>query len=283
VNSKAEVIERERRWGVPAALCVFASVILFIVSSVLASGVASTSHEAELLRSVDSDSGTYLLAGILRGLANLLWIPPLLFLFRAAQARSPSVRPQFAGTIFAGPLFLGAGAVLSTMAAIDAASDYVSGGGGSDEVARHLIDNASLGNLATGVSFAGALGFAAAMVYTCLWAMRTGLLTRFWGSLGLALGAISILLQFIPFLLLWFVYLALLISGWYPRRPPAWDAGEAIPWPSAGEQMAGEDAGPGGPEPVAETTARPLPGDPAEAPADSPRERGERRKRKRRS
>jgi hypothetical protein len=46
VNSKAEVIERERRWGVPAALCVFASVILFIVSSVLASGVASTSHEA---------------------------------------------------------------------------------------------------------------------------------------------------------------------------------------------------------------------------------------------
>ena len=31
-------------------------------------------------------------------------------------------------------------------------------------------------------------------VYSCLWAMRVGLLTRFWGSLGMALGVAALLL-----------------------------------------------------------------------------------------
>ena len=58
------------------------------------------------------------------------------------------------------------------------------------------------------------------MVYTCLHAMRTGLLTRFWGSLGMALGAVSFI--FFQFALLWFVYLGLLLLGRVPAaaRPP---------------------------------------------------------------
>ena len=43
-----------------------------------------------------------------------------------------------------------------------------------------------------------------------LHAMRTGLLTRFWGSLGMALGAVSFI--FFQFALLWFVYLGLLLA-----------------------------------------------------------------------
>jgi len=78
------------------------------------------------------------------------------------------------------------------------------------------------------------------MIYTSLHAMRTGLLSRFWGSLGIALGAVSFI--FFQFTLLWFVYLALLLLGWLPGdKPPAWEAGEAVPWPSPGERMAGED------------------------------------------
>ena len=49
------------------------------------------------------------------------------------------------------------------------------------------------------------------MVYTCLHAMRVGLLTRFWGSLGMALGAVSFI--FFSLVLLWFIYLALLLLG----------------------------------------------------------------------
>ena len=77
------------------------------------------------------------------------------------------------------------------------------------------------------------------MVYTCLHAMRTGLLTRFWGSLGMALGAVSFI--FFQFTLLWFVYLAALLMGWVPGgKPPAWQSGEAEPWPTPGEKAAAE-------------------------------------------
>jgi hypothetical protein len=85
------------------------------------------------------------------------------------------------------------------------------------------------------------------MVYTCLHAMRVGLLSRFWGSLGMALGAVSFI--FFQFALLWFVYLGILLIGRLPGgRPPAWAAGEAIPWPTPGEK-AGAALGDGESEP----------------------------------
>jgi hypothetical protein len=56
----------------------------------------------------------------------------------------------------------------------------------------------------------------------------------------MALG-IAALLLLIQFTLLWFLYFALLAAGWLPRgRPPAWAAGEAIPWPTPGEKAADE-------------------------------------------
>lgn len=113
-----------------------------------------------------------------------------------------------------------------------------------DEAAENAESDASLSSVAAGCGIAGGLAIAIALFYTCLWAMRTGLLGRFWGSLGMALG-IAILLGFLPFALLWFIYLGLLILGWVPGgRPPAWAAGEAIPWPTAGEKAAADLEGP---------------------------------------
>jgi hypothetical protein len=93
---------------------------------------------------------------------------------------------------------------------------------------------------ATGFELAGRIGLAFALGYTCLFAMRVGLLTRFWGSLGIAVGVAALLL--IPqFTMIFFIYFALLLVGKLPRgRPPAWEAGVAVPWPSPGERMAEE-------------------------------------------
>ena len=78
------------------------------------------------------------------------------------------------------------------------------------------------------------------MLYTCLYAMRVGLLSRFWGSLGMALGVASLILA-PEFALIFFIYFGLLAVGKLPGgRPPAWDAGEAIPWPTPGEKAAQE-------------------------------------------
>ncbi|HXQ89296.1 MAG TPA: hypothetical protein VN733_06610 [Solirubrobacterales bacterium] len=109
-----------------------------------------------------------------------------------------------------------------------------------DDEASNARTEASFAPFATGFGIAGGLGFVVALVYSCLWAMRTGLLSRFWGALGMALG-VGTLLGLLPFLLVWFVYFALVVLDRVPGgRPPAWEAGEAIPWPTPGEKAAAE-------------------------------------------
>jgi hypothetical protein len=109
-----------------------------------------------------------------------------------------------------------------------------------DEAASNAVSEASTRGAATGVALGGRLGLAIALFYTCLQAMRIGLLSRFWGALGMALGVAAILLL-VQFTMIFFIYLGLLLIGKLPGgRPPAWEAGEAIPWPSPGEKAAGE-------------------------------------------
>lgn len=109
-----------------------------------------------------------------------------------------------------------------------------------DDRAEQSLSKSGLQGLAFGFGLAARLGFAVAMLYTCLYAMRVGLLSRFWGSLGMALGVASLILA-PEFALIFFLYFGLLCIGKLPGgRPPAWAAGEAIPWPSPGEKAAQE-------------------------------------------
>jgi hypothetical protein len=108
---------------------------------------------------------------------------------------------------------------------------------GEDE-ASNALSEASLAPLAGGLGLAGSLGFVVALFYTCLWAMRTGLLTRFWGSLGMASGIAFLLGPLSIVTLIWFAFFGLMLLGL--ARPPAWEAGEAIPWPTPGEKAAAE-------------------------------------------
>jgi hypothetical protein len=110
-----------------------------------------------------------------------------------------------------------------------------------DDEASNALGEASLAGIATGFGLAGSLGFVVALFYSCLWAMRTGLLSRFWGSLGMAAG-IAFLLGPLAFVtLVWLVFFAFLVLGLVPGgKPPAWEAGEAVPWPTPGEKAAAE-------------------------------------------
>jgi hypothetical protein len=209
---------------------------------------------------------------------------PLYYLFRAARARSEKMRGQLVGVVIAAPLFLAALAILNGISTVHAASAFVStdaprmlkhgvslSGTRANKLASEAIDNAPLRPLAAGFGIAGQLGFVVAMFYTSLYAMRTGLLSRFWGSLGMALGAVSFI--FFQFTLLWFIYLALLLLGRVPGgRPHAWAAGEAMQWPSAGEKASAALDGANGDAPPPE-----APGAEPSAELQSPR-----RKRKQR-
>jgi hypothetical protein len=172
-----------------------------------------------------------------------------------------------------------------------------------ESAAKNALSEASLRDAATGFGLAGRIGLAVALIYSCLWAMRVGLLTRFWGSLGMALGVAALLLL-VQFCLIFFIYFGLLLIGKVPGgRPPAWAAGEAIPWPTPGERMAkqleprdggGSDPGPdpdgpveapglGPPLEAPEPREAPEPDDDGTSSGGSDGEGPQRRKRKRRS
>lgn len=110
----------------------------------------------------------------------------------------------------------------------------------ADVEAENALKDASLRGASVGFGLAARIGLAVALFYSCLWAMRSGLLSRFWGSLGMALGVAALLLL-VQFTMIFFIYFGLLLIGKLPGgRPPAWAAGEAIPWPSPGEKAAAE-------------------------------------------
>jgi hypothetical protein len=265
-------LEWERRWATPAALAALGAVVLVIAAIVVATqAVGNGNGDAALLRDVDQHRTAQMISSILQAIGVALLAAPLYYLFRAAQARSETMRGQLVGVVVAAPLFLAVLAILSGVSTLHAATDFIAKGvmGTGDHannVASDTISEAPLRPLAAGFGLGGQLGFVIGMFYTALHAMRTGLLTRFWGSLGMALGAVSFI--FFQFALLWFVYLALLLLGRVPGgRPPAWASGEAMPWPSPGEKAAAD--------------LSPPPPDPEE-PADPALPSGEPRKRKQR-
>ncbi|HSR94095.1 MAG TPA: hypothetical protein VLK56_04455 [Solirubrobacterales bacterium] len=250
-QSRAEVLAWEQRWARPVAAATFASILLIVAAIVVATQVVGTGNgESELLRNVDAHRSAQLLSSILQAIGVGLLAAPLYYLFRAAKARSEKMRGQLVGVVVAAPLFLAALAILSGLSTLHAASDFVANevphlmakgvalsSDRANEVANDTITEAPLRPLAAGFGLGGQLGFVIAMVYTALYAMRTGLLTRFWGSLGMALGAVSFI--FFQFTLLWFVFFGLLLLGLVPGgRPPAWLSGEAEPWPTPGEKAA---------------------------------------------
>jgi hypothetical protein len=277
----------EERWSRPAALATLASILLIAAAIVVASqGVGSSGGDSELLRNVDAHRGAQLLSSILQAIGVGLLAAPLYYLFRAARARSDAMRGQLVGVVIAAPLFLAVLAILSGLSTLSAASDFVSNevprlmakgvalsSDRANDVASDTINDAPLRPLAAGFGLGGQLGFVIAMFYTARYAMRTGLLTRFWGSLGMALGAVSFI--FFQFTLLWFIYLGLLLAGVVPGgKPPAWQSGEAEPWPSPGEKAAADMGDP--------ADGPPIEGEATEIEDPSSLESVERRKRKQR-
>lgn len=307
--------ETESRWALPVAVAAFLAAALLIASRPVEQ--VSGTENPEILRSVHEHAGSVTAAGLMQALALVLLAFPLVYLFRAARARSERVRPQLIALMFVAPLFLALSAGLSIGARHEAASQFVGGEAKStlskqeahkecaseqkeegkkafaeefepekgetplaacerqereDDEASNALAEASLAGIATGFGLAGSLGFVVALFYACLWAMRTGLLTRFWGSLGMAAGIAFLLGPLSIVAVVWFVFFGFLVLGLVPGgKPPAWEAGEAVPWPTPGEKAAAE----------LEAGEAEEPGEPGEAeePAE-PGEPGEKRKRK---
>ena len=241
-------MEREERWAWAAALCAFATVALYVISVLLeqSSGLQTSGPDSEQVRSFHDHSGALLFSTLVRSVGFLLLSVPLLYLFQAARARSERVHRAMVGFAFIGPVLLAVQGVVSWAASKQIGDDFVAMAGAAERpvaLAERLIDDSSLRETATALLLPAILGLMVALLYISLQAMRTGLLTRFAGSLGMALGVAMILVLPVALLLflLWLLYVGLLFLGRVPGgKPPAWTTGEAIPWPTPGEKAAAE-------------------------------------------
>jgi len=104
-----------------------------------------------------------------------------------------------------------------------------------------------------------------------------GLLTRFMGVLGVICGALIVLPILSPLPIVqtfWLGAMALLLLGRWPNGvPPAWEAGEARPWPSQQEVRERRRRGAPAPEPEAEPVPEPSPGNGREHPSSRKKKR----------
>ena len=127
--SRSEIIERERRWARPVAIAAFAVLILFILGIVIGAGVdaGDPDSEASQLEAIDSSYNTLLLSAIVTAISLALMAPVLIYLFKAAQARSEKVRGALLGLTVAGPIFFAIGWLVRAIALGTVAGDFVGG------------------------------------------------------------------------------------------------------------------------------------------------------------
>jgi hypothetical protein len=305
---------------------VAASVVLQQVGLNVPSGKSS----AEQLVFEHAHKSRLVYTSSLQALGVMLFVAPLVFLFRSASGRAQRMRGAFLPLIVLGPLAFGLGLAISSVGSTKASDKFHTQEPAAVERARQQAEQAqatqskpvqkgktsganatgstaiatttptTTANTTTGtgsttinlngttttvptpitpdqagsnvrenladhinkhttlvivgglISTLGVLALVFGMIYTNLWTMRTGLLTRFWGALGMAFGLFLIIPIFppIPGLVLWFASIGLMFLRLWPRPlPPAWDAGEAVPWQRAGDdlgQSPGADQASGG-------------------------------------
>jgi hypothetical protein len=233
-----------------------------------------------------------LIGAIISALSLFAVAATLHYLWGAARAREPNLRPPFMGWVaIAGGVIEGVCVIAYVISFGSAANDFVSHGSQTYPEANALLSRASLLIPQIG-NYLGLFLIAVALVLVSLNAMRVGLLTRFLGYLGI-IGGVLTIIPLVPIPIVeayWLLALAYLLSGRWPSGvPPAWSSGKAEPWPSSQELRAarGQAAARGG-RAARGARAKPAPTPAPEAvgaPAPTPsgtRSTTSKRKRKRR-
>jgi hypothetical protein len=231
-----DFLQAERRERPRVAIVAGAAALLTLAGQVVPQLLIGGDRPDNALGSAllqDEHRPAVVLGGVLSMLGLLAVTYVLDFLLRATGRRAvvpPFARPLVIVGGVAVALFTCALAIVTAIRVDEFATDSTL----TYEEVRAISDVGP----AIVIGIVGQLALAIGMLLAALQAMRAGLLTRFLGILG----AISAVLFVFPLLGLpivqayWLLMLALLlwnVGG--AREPPAWQSGEAIPWPSSAE------------------------------------------------
>lgn len=261
--STPEQLSWEARLSRPVAFAAFGAAVLGLAGFVLRGVII---EDRPLIRALPDDllstnasSGTFLVSAAIGAVATLLLTFVFLYLFRATIHRTAAVPRWFIYFIFAGPALYAIALIIGAFDQIDIAETFA-----EQSYSFEDADSSEGPNLSECPAIRGALGEACAeelvrenredpnpvalvaglvgpivvaflFVMLPLRARRAGLLSPFMGILGL-LSGILIVLPLLPPVILQAFWLgalgALFLGKWPGGRGPAWETGEADPWPS---------------------------------------------------
>jgi hypothetical protein len=306
MSSKDEInqqVARESEWRARLAVPAFAGGLLYLLSGIVTNAVASSaptvgvlqglapalsgeanpavSPRAPEVKYLSHHASSLIIASVLAAIAIGALTLVLMLLADASRFRRP------ASWALARPLVLVGGvalAVISVVHQVVLAIETHSFAVGHD-FTNSAVDNALAKSTPNVVSqyldLLAGLAVAVAMGVIVVNAIRVGLVTRWLGVVGI----ISAILIFLPIggatleviPSFWLVAIGILYIGKWPNgQPPAWESGEARPWPSRA-QMREQTGGARGGRPALATGS----GDVAPAPA-KPAGGGSSRKRRKR-
>ena len=182
----------------------------------------------------DAHGGQLIGASTLRAIGYVGIALALTYLAVAVRARRAEMAKLVLYLPAVGGLLVAISVLLGTVGSATAVTDFLAGPRTVD--AARAVGRNSLIVTAGFVGLAGSLALASAFALVALHAMRSGLLTRAMGALGILsgvlvlfpLGLLAVVIQNI-----WLMALGALILGVWPGGvPPAWRTGRAEPWPS---------------------------------------------------
>jgi hypothetical protein len=291
---------RRTRLAVPA----FAGGVLYLLSGIITnatvnagptvgllqgltpalSGVANpaVSPRAAEVKFVSRHAFPLISASVIAALAIGALTLVLLLLVDATRFRRPQTWPAIRLLILIGGSALAILSIAHQVAVSVQTHNFATG----HDFSNHAVDNALTNGTANVITeyldLIAGLAVFVGMTITMVNAMRVGLITRWVGILGMLTGLLIFLpiggaeLEVIPSF--WLLAMGILYIGKWPNgQPPAWESGEARPWPSRAQMKAEARGGAGRPALAtgagADVTPAPAP------PASSGSSRKRRRKR----
>ncbi len=167
----------------------------------------------------------------------------LLLLFDAAAFRRPSTWPPARMLVLVGGIAVALASVAHEVVYAIETHKFATGSDHSRHAVEQALTKGAANQIVAYLSLFAGLALVVGMIVVLLNSLRTGLLPRWMAFLGMFSALLILLpnigatLQLIP--AFWLVMMGLLLAGRWPGGdPPAWEAGEARPWPSRAQMQA---------------------------------------------
>lgn len=237
--------------GVQARLAAYAALgsagatVVAVGLYVMAMNGANVKSKASILVISNEHSTQLILSGLFRAVAFALLAILLGFLAGAAKRRMTMLPALTVPVAYAGPALMAIAAPIAVLAQVKAASTFVEGALRTAEAADKSLET-NLVTISQYLSVFAVMLLAISWIFTGLYCMRAGLLTRLIGGVAIAIGVLCVLSVYGPSVLalviqfFWLTAVAVMLLATEQTRPPAWNLGAAVSWREVDAARAGD-------------------------------------------